>query len=51
MIEVEGKVDNQPISMLIDFGSIHSYIDHSLVEIFHLQRQKHGKSWLVQLAT
>jgi hypothetical protein len=51
MIEVEGKIDNQPIAILIDSGAIHSYIDPNIVEIFHLQRRKHGKSWLVQLAT
>jgi hypothetical protein len=51
MIELEGKIDNQPIAILIDSGSIHSYINTNIVEIFHLQRSKHKKSWLVQLAT
>ena len=51
MIEVEGKVDNQPIVILIDSGASHSYINANIVEIFHLQRSKHMKSWLVQLAT
>jgi hypothetical protein len=51
MIEVEGKINNHPIAILIDSGASHSYIDPKLVEIFHLQRRKHGKSWLVQLAT
>jgi hypothetical protein len=51
MIEVEGKINDQPIAILIDLRASHSYIDHILVEIFHLQRSKHGKSWLVQLAT
>jgi hypothetical protein len=51
MIEVEGKIDNQPIAILIDSGASHSYIDPNLVERFHLKRRKHGKSWLVQLAT
>jgi hypothetical protein len=50
MIEVEGKIDNQPIAILIDYGASHSYINPNLVEIFHLQRRKHEKSWLVQLA-
>jgi hypothetical protein len=50
MIEVEGKIDNHPISILIDFGASHSYIKYNIVEIFHLQRSKHKKSWLVQLA-
>ena len=51
MIEVEGKIDNQPIEILIDYGDSHSYINANIVEIFHLQRSKHKKSWLVQLAT
>jgi predicted aspartyl protease len=51
MIEVEGKIDNQPIAILIDSGASHSYINANIVEIFHLQRSKHKKYWLVQLAT
>jgi hypothetical protein len=51
MIEVEGKITNQPIAILIDSGASHSYIAPNLVEIFHLKRSKHEKSWLVQLAT
>jgi hypothetical protein len=42
MIEVEGKINNQPITILIDSGASHSYIYPKLVEIFHLQRSKHG---------
>jgi hypothetical protein len=51
MIEVEGKIDNQPIEILIDSVASHSYINANIVERFHLQRSKHKKSWLVQLAT
>jgi hypothetical protein len=51
MIEVEGKIDNQPIAILIDYGAIHSYIDPKIVERFKLKRCKHAKYWLVQLAT
>jgi hypothetical protein len=50
MIEVEGKIDNHPIEILIDSGAIHSYIKYNIIEIFHLQRSKHKKSCLVQLA-
>jgi hypothetical protein len=50
MIEVEGKIDNHPIAILIDFGASHSYIKYNIVESFHLQRSKHKKSWLVQLS-
>ena len=47
MIEVEGKIDNQSIAILIDSGAIHIYINANIFEIFHLQRSKHKKSWLV----
>jgi len=44
MIEVEGKIDKQPIKILIDYGASHSYINSNIVEIFHLQRSKNNKS-------
>jgi hypothetical protein len=47
MIEVEGKINDQPISILIDSGASHSYLDPNMVEIFQLPRSKLGKSWLV----
>jgi hypothetical protein len=51
MIEVEGMINNQTLAILIDSGDSHSYIDPKRVESFQLPRSKHGKSWLVQLAT
>jgi hypothetical protein len=51
VIEVEGKIDNQSIAILIDYGTSHSYINSNIVERFHLQKSKHKKFWLVQLAT
>jgi hypothetical protein len=51
MIEVEGVINNHAFTTLIDSGASHSYIDPKMVEIFHLPRRKHGKSWLVQLVT
>jgi hypothetical protein len=51
MIEVEGKIHNQPITILIDYKDIHSYINSNIIEIFHLQMIKHNKYLLVQLAT
>ena len=51
IIEVEGMINNQTLVILIDSGASHSYIDPNMVESFHLPRIKHGKSWLVQLAT
>jgi hypothetical protein len=47
MIEVEGNVDNHPISILIDYVASHCYIKSNIIEIFHLQRSNHKKSWLV----
>jgi hypothetical protein len=51
IIEVEGKINNQPIAILIGFLSSHSYIDQNLVERINLKRCKQENSWLVQLAT
>jgi hypothetical protein len=51
MIEVEGTIDNHPITILIDSGASHSCIDPKLVERIKLKKCKHEKSWLVQLAT
>jgi hypothetical protein len=51
MIEVEGMINNQTIAILIDLGASHIYIDPKMVESLHFPRRKHGKSWLVQLAT
>jgi predicted aspartyl protease len=47
MIEVEGLINNQTITILIDSGSSHIYIYPRMVESLHLPRRKHGKSWLV----
>jgi hypothetical protein len=51
MIEVEGMINNQPFTILVDSGASHSYIDPRVVESLHLIRSKHEKSWVVQLAT
>jgi predicted aspartyl protease len=51
MIEVEGKINDQPISILIDSGASHSYLDPNMMEEFQLSRSKLGKYWLVHLAT
>jgi hypothetical protein len=50
MIEVEGMINNQTITILIDSRASHSYIYPKMVESLHLPRSKHGKYWLVQLA-
>ena len=51
MIEVEGMICNQSISILIDSGASHSYIDPKLVERLRLEKHEHEHSWTVQLAT
>jgi predicted aspartyl protease len=51
MIEVEGKIINQPITILIDSRASHFYIDPNIVDRLHLEKNKLGKTILVQLAT
>jgi hypothetical protein len=47
MIEVDGMINNQPFTILIDSGASHSYIDPRVVESLHLSKSQHEKSWLV----
>jgi hypothetical protein len=47
MIEVEGMIHNQTITVLIDLGSSHSYVDPKMVESLQFPRREHGKYWLV----
>ena len=51
MIEIEGMLNDQVVSVLIDSGANHSYIDPRVVDKCCLSRSKHDHSWLVQLAT
>jgi hypothetical protein len=51
VIEVEFMINNHAFTILIDSRDIHSYIDLNMVESFHLPRNKHEKSWVLQLAT
>ena len=51
MIEVEGKIINHNVSILIDSGASHCYIDPEIVDRLHLEKSKLEKSSLVQLAT
>ena len=51
MVEVEGKLNQTPISILIDPGAILSYVSPDLVEKCKLSVENFAKSWLVQLAT
>jgi hypothetical protein len=40
MIEVEGKIINHHVDILIDSREIHSYSDPKIVENFHLMKSK-----------
>ena len=51
MVEIEGKIHDTRIFVLIDPGATLSYITPDVVELNKLKKQKHAKSWLVQLAT
>ena len=50
MVEVEGKIAEQSVSVLIGPGSTHNYITPRIVEICASKKLKHRKSWLVQLS-
>ena len=51
MVEVEGKINQTPIAILIDPEARLSYISPKMVEKCKLPIEKFESSWLVQLAT
>ena len=51
MVEVEGKINQKPIAILIHPGASLSYISPNLVKQCKLPIEKFVSSWLVQLAT
>ena len=51
MVEVEGMINQTPITILIDPGDSLSYISPKFVEKCKLPDEKFENSWLVQLAT
>jgi hypothetical protein len=51
VVDLEGIIYKQPISILIELGSNISYASPQVVETCSLQRKKHAKAWLVQLST
>ena len=50
MVEIEGMINNQPISILNYPGARMSYISPKIIELCKLVPEKFDKSWLVQLA-
>ena len=51
MVEIEGMINNQPISIIIDLGASLSYISPRVVDLYNLVPKKFDNSCLVQLAT
>jgi len=51
MVEVEGKIFDQSISILFDLGYSHNNVTRKIIETCAIKKCKHGKSWLVYLAT
>ena len=51
MIELEGKILTQSVSILVDPGASLSYISPRMVDLCRLKEKKFKSSWLVQLAT
>jgi predicted aspartyl protease len=51
IMEVEGKIHDNHISILIDLGASLSYVNHGLVKLNKIKKVNHDKSWLVLLAT
>jgi len=50
IIEMDGKLCDQAISILIDLGFNYSYVSPKLVDKCGLNKKFHAESWLVQLA-
>ena len=51
IIEMDGKLWDQVISILINPGSNYSYVNPDLVDKCGLRKEVHVESWFVQLAT
>ena len=51
MVEIEGKILNTFVSILIDPDACWSYVAPNIVDICKLGKVKHGKPWMIQLAT
>ena len=51
MVEIEGKILNRSISILIDPGDFWSYVSPKIVDVCKLGKVNNDHPWLVQLAT
>ena len=50
MVEIEGKILNNSISILIYPSACRSYVSPKIVDECKIGKVKHDKPWLVQLA-
>ena len=50
MVEIEGKILNTSISIMIDPSACRSYVSPKVVDECNLGKVKHDKPWLVQLS-
>ena len=50
MVEIEGNIFNTSISILIDPDACRSYVSPKIVDLCKLEKVKHEKPWMVQLA-
>jgi hypothetical protein len=51
ILEIEGKIHDKIVSILIDLGASLSYVTPTLIDSNKVKKVKHTKSWLVQLTT
>jgi hypothetical protein len=51
IVEIEGKIHNNIVSILIDSGASLIYVTLPLLDSNKLTKVKHAKYWLVQLET
>ena len=51
MVEIEGRILNTYVSILIDLGACWNYVLPKIVDVCKLGKVKHDKPWLVQLST
>lgn len=51
IVEMDGKLYDQLISVLIDLGSNYRYGSLELVDKYGLSKEVHVEAWLVQLDT
>lgn len=47
IVEVEGKIKNHPLSILVDPKASHSYVTPRIEKVCSLRSNKHKKDWLV----